>query len=293
MKLLQKILLSSIIGASSLFAHSLWINSFESSAHGVGHSMVSLGWGHVLPMGDKLNSVKGRVKVDSFNFYDPSLNKFELYTPTYKPAKTTIENKNFDVYKADLATQKIDLKKESQKGVYQLEAKSIPTFYTIYLDEKNRKRTKLKSKDKIKNLKKSLVSIKYQGFAKSYLTIDKWEKPQPLGHDLEITPLTDLSDLRVGDLVEFYFTFKGKPISHGPKGIKYATFWSNTYGQSDGFNLMSKIKKGKAQIRIPTSGQWIVNVYDMQKVTKDGVLKELYGKTDTLMNGASITFNVK
>lgn len=293
MKLLQKILLSSVLGASSLFAHSLWINSFESHAHAPGHSMVSLGWGHVLPMGDKLNSVKGRVRIDSFNFYDPNLKKYELYKPTYKPASATIENKNFDLYKADLATQKIDLKKDSQTGVYQLEAKSIPTFYTIYFDEKNRKRTKLKSKDEIKNLKKSLASIKYQGFAKSYITIDKWEKPEPLGHDLEITPLTDLSNVRQGDLVEFYFTFKGKPISHSPKGIKYATFWSSSYGQSEGFKLMSKIKKGKAQVRVPSSGQWIVNVYNMQQVTKDGPLKELYGKTDTLMNGASITFNVK
>jgi len=293
MKLLQKILLSVTLSASSLFAHSLWINNFESHAHAPGHSMVSLGWGHSLPAGDKLNSVKGRVMIDSFNFYDPNLKKFELYKPVYKPAKATLENKNFDLYRADLATQKIALKKDSQKGVYQLEVKSIPTFYTVYIDEKGRKRTKLKAKDEIKNLKKTIASIKYQGFAKSYITINKWEKPEPLGHDLEIIPLTDLSNVSAGDLVEFYFTFKGKPISHSPKGIKYATFFSNTYGQSDGFKLMSKIKKGKAQVRVPTSGQWLVNVYNIQAVTKDGDTKSLFGKTDTLMNGASISFNVK
>ncbi|WP_419657188.1 DUF4198 domain-containing protein [Desulfosarcina variabilis] len=44
--------------------------------------------------------------------------------------------------------------------------------------------------------------MKYQAFAKSYVTVCKWTNPRPLGHGLEIIPLTDLSNLHVSDLVK-------------------------------------------------------------------------------------------
>jgi hypothetical protein len=44
--------------------------------------------------------------------------------------------------------------------------------------------------------------VKYQAFAKSYVTVCKWTNPRPLGHGLEIIPLTDLSNLHVSDLVK-------------------------------------------------------------------------------------------
>ena len=294
MNKIKKLGVCLLLSFSSLSAHSLWVNSFESKVgHGQRHSMVSIGWGHEIPMGDKLNSTNGRVFIENFTFYDPDLKKYELYKPKFKPAKPTLNKDGFNIYKTDLAMQKIEFKEKAKKGVHQLEIKTKPTYYTMYIDSKNRQRLKLKPIDELKDVKKVLASFKYQGFAKSYLTVDKWEKPKPLGHDLEIIPLTDLSNVKVGDVVEFKVTLKGKPVSHSPKGIKYATFWSSTYGQDDAMRLFAYIKKGKTSFRVPSSGQWIINTYNIQNVTKDNEVKSLYGKTHTLASAATITFHVK
>ena len=41
-----------LLTASMAHAHSVWINAFESHAHGGHNAMISLGWGHALPMDD-------------------------------------------------------------------------------------------------------------------------------------------------------------------------------------------------------------------------------------------------
>jgi len=255
--------------------------------------MVSIGWGHVLPMGDMLNSVNGRVGVDSFSFYEPNLKKHTLYKPEFKPENPSVKNKGFDIFNADQAVQKIALKKEATKGVYQIELKTEPTYYTIYLDSKDRQRLKLKPMDELKDAKKVIASFKYQGFAKSYLTIDEWKKPKPLGHDLEITPLSDLSNVKVGDEVKFKVTLKGKPLSNSPQGEKYATFLSNNFNQGEGVRLFAYIKNGITGFKVPTSGQWVINVYNTQNITKDNEVKDLYGKAKILMNAATVAFHVK
>ncbi|MBE9572003.1 MAG: DUF4198 domain-containing protein, partial [Proteobacteria bacterium] len=57
--------------SSSVQAHSVWINSFESHAHKPPHTMVSLGWGHALPMDDILTSPNGRIAIERFELLDP------------------------------------------------------------------------------------------------------------------------------------------------------------------------------------------------------------------------------
>lgn len=289
-----KLIVASVVASTSLSAHILWVNSFESTlGHQGRHAMVSIGWGHKLPMGDKLNSMNGRAFIDNFTFYEPDLKKYELYKPVFKPAKATLENKGFDIFKSDQAAQKIAIKKDAKKGTYQLEVKTTPTYYTIYIDKKDRKRLKLKPIDQLKDAKKVTASFKYQGFAKSYLTVDKWEEPKPLGHDLEIMPLTDLSNVKVGDEVKFKVTLKGKPLSNSPQGEKYATFLSSNFNQGKGVRLFAYIKNGITGFKVPTSGQWVINVYNTQNITKDNEVKELYGKAKVLMNASSVAFHVK
>ncbi len=98
------------------------------------------------------------------------------------------------IFNADLAVHKLDLKKDNACGVYQLEAISEPTYFTQYID-------------KIDDLDKVLNSAQYQAFAKSYLTYGEWRMPDPLGHKLEIIPLTDLSNLHPGDMIEVEVLF--------------------------------------------------------------------------------------
>jgi len=294
MQILKKITLAIIVTISSLNAHSLWVNSFESFTHKPGHTTVSLGWGHALPIDDMLNSPNGKVLVEKFSITDPKGNITALKIPSNNEAKPQEETTSFDVYNSDVGLQKIALKKDSPKGIYQIKAKSKPTFYTIFIDQKDRKRLKLKSKDKLKNVKKVLMSVKYEAFANSYLTLgDKWKEPKATGKGLEIIPKTNLSNLKVGDLVEFEVLFYGKPLSSGVKGTEYITANSPSFGQSHHFSLFSKIKNGKAQFIVQSAGQWKVECGHKEQVTKDGALKELYGKTNSLANVATLTFNVK
>ena len=296
---MKRISLSVIAGllliafSSSVQAHSVWINSFESHAHQPPHTMVSLGWGHALPMDDILTSPNGRIAIERFELLDPELKKTDLLKPEFKLSKPDLSTDNFDLFAADLAAQKVALKKDSAQGVYQFSAVSKPTFYTKYIDKKGKTRLKLKPKNEVKDIKKVLMAVKYQAFAKSYLTVGKWTNPKPLGHGLEIIPRTDLSNLHVGDLVEVDVLFYGKPLSATAKSMEYITAQSSSFGQSDGFSLFSYIMKGKAQFRVQSSGQWMITVNHKEDVTEDGNLKDLYGKTDQVYHGASLTFNVK
>ena len=297
MKKIKKALLTTValstLSISTLSAHSLWINSFESFSHKPGHTTVSLGWGHSIPIDDILNSPNGKVIIEDFSITNPKGEKTKLKIPSSELAKATKQTKSFDVYDADIALQKIALKKESPKGVYTIQANSKPTFYTSYLDSKDRQRLKLQPKNEIKDIKKILMSVKYQASAKSYLTLEKWTEQKATNKGLEIIPKTDLSNVRVGDLVEFEVLFMGKPLNTSAASMDYITAASNTFGQNEGFSLMSYIKEGKAQIRVQSAGQWIVSCNHRGTVTKDGPLKDLYNKVNYSFNGSSLTFNVK
>ncbi|MCG8552585.1 MAG: DUF4198 domain-containing protein [Desulfobacterales bacterium] len=283
------VLLILIFSASFAHAHTIWINAFESHAHGGHNAMVCLGWGHALPMDDILNSPNGRIAIERFELLDPSLKKIELLKPESKLAEPKLSNDNFDLVAADLATQKIGFKKSSAPGVYQIGAVSRATFYTQYVDKKGKTRLKLKPKDEIKDIQTVLMSVKYQAFAKSYLTVGAWSEPKPLGHGLEIIPRTDLSSLHTGDLVEVDVLFHGKP----PEGMQYITANSGSFGQSDGFSLYSKVKKGKAGFRVQNAGQWAISIAIKDDVTQKGPLKDLYGKADVVSHAATLTFNVR
>ena len=185
------------------------------------------------------------------------------------------------------------MKKEGAPGVYQLSAVSRPTFFTQYIDKDGKARMKLKPKNELKDIRKVLMAVKYQAFAKSYVTVGKWTNPKPLGHGLEIIPRTDLSDLRVGDLVEVDVRFYGEPLTATAKSIEYITAQSSSFGQSDGFCLMSYIVEGRARFRVQSSGQWMIGVNHKDDVTADGPLKDLYGRAEQVYHGASLTFTVK
>jgi len=282
-----------LLTAPMAHAHSVWINSFESRAHNSYHAMISLGWGHALPMDDILTSSNGRIAIERFEMLDPKLKKTDLIKPEFKLSQPELETGNFDLFAADLGTQKIAMKKDRAEGVYQLSAVSRPSFFTQYIDKSGKTRMQLKPKNELNDIQKVLMAVKYQAFAKSYLTVGKWTNPKPLGHGLEIIPRTDLSDLHVGDLVEVDVLFEGRSLTATAKSIEYISAHSSSFGQSDGFSLMSYIVDGKAQFRVQSSGQWMIGVNHKDDVTEDGPLKDLYGKAEQVYHSASLTFTVK
>lgn len=293
MKILNNFIVTAVLSVSSLSAHTLWVNSFESFTYNPPHISVSLGWGHNTPIDDMLNSINGKVVVEDFTITSPSSKVTKLRIPSssfQEPNETTT---NFDLYDSDIALQKIAFKEKSEKGVYLIEAKSQATVLTQYFDLKNRKRLKLKTMDKIKDVKEILKSVKSQNIARTYLALGKWKKQKPTNKGLEIIPKTDLSKVKVGDLVELEVLFYGKALNMTANNMEYIKASSKNFGQKENFSLMSYIIDGKAQIRVQSKGQWIISCNHKEVVTKDGKLKALYKKVNSINDTATITFNVK
>ena len=286
-------LLISLIMVSTAAAHRLWINVFESHSHNSPHALVSLGWGHSLPMDDILTSTISRVEMENFVVLNPALQQTEIALPPFvldEPEKTTAD---MEMFSADQATRKIALKETCRQGVYQFSAVSKANFYTFYIDKKGRQRLQLKPMDEIEDLATVLHSLQYQAFAKSYLTAGVWKQPEPLGHGLEIVPRTDLGNLRPGDLVEVDVSFYGKPLSATSKSMDCIVAYSNGFGQSDDFFIGAYLMDGKARFRVQSSGQWLVGIYHKQDVSSNGPLKDLQGKVKQVYHSATLTFNVK
>jgi uncharacterized GH25 family protein len=258
-----------LIGFSSqAAAHSLWINLNESYTHPPGHAIVSLGWGHVIPMDDLLVSKAGSLQLATFDLIDPDMNRTGLTLPSTKAEEIIEAQSGMTVQAGDLGIRKLALTKETKPGTWQTVATSKENFFTKYIDNKGRQRMAQTTMDQITNVKQVIFSVK-------------------------LMPLTDLSKVHAGDLVGFDVSFMGKPLSVKGDKIEYMTATSNTFGGPDNFSLFSYLQNGKAQFRMPAAGQWVVNVYVKQEVTKDGLLKKLVGKCTAVWYAGTISFNVK
>jgi uncharacterized GH25 family protein len=165
----------------------------------------------------------------------------------------------------------------------------------VYLNEKGRKKWAQKAMDEVRDATKVLAGMKYKSYAKAFFTVGgEWSRPEPVGYDLELLPLTDLSGVRAGDVVRFEVSLMGKPLSTSPeKSLEYITAHSNAFGGPDGFFLASMLHNGKGQFRMPAAGQWVVNVYTSMDVDPEGPYRDLAGKCTKVFYSGSISFQVK
>jgi len=279
--------------SSQAMAHTLWINLYESYTHPPGHAMVSLGWGHAVPMDDLLVSKNGSLQLATFDLVDPDLNRTALPMPVLKMEDVIETGSGMTAQCGDLGIRKLSLTDKTKPGTYQVVVTSKENFFTKYLDKKGKMKMAVKPLDEVKDAHKVLFSVKYKSFAKAFMAVKKWTDPKPLGFDLELIPMTDLSNVHVGDLVSFRVTFMDKPVVISPKNIRYLTATSNSFGGPDNFFLAAYIMNGKAQFRMPAAGQWVANVYVKQDVTPESDLKKLVGKCTTVYYAGTISFNVK
>lgn len=279
--------------SSPAIAHTLWINLYESFAHPPGHAIVSLGWGHAVPMDDLLVSKAGSIQLATFDLIDPDQGRTALPMPDLEMKKPIRTGSGMTVQSGDLGIRKLSLTDKTKPGTYQVVAASKESYFTMYLDKKGKQKMVTKPLNEVKGAQKILTSIKYKAYAKAFFAVKKWTDPAALGHDLELLPMTDMSNVHVGDVVPFQITFMGKPFSCTNDKIEYMTATSNSFGGPDSFFLAAYIMNGKAQFRMPAAGQWVVNVYVRQDVTPESDLKELVGKYTTVYYAGTISFNVK
>jgi len=278
-----------MLTAITAHAHTLWVNTVESYFHKPAHVLSTIGWGHMPPMDDLPD-----VALKSYSLYDPDLAKSDLPMPSKERSAPLDIKDGPTVISGDIGANKLILKEGSKEGTYQISLEGKGNYYTHYINKKGRKKWALKPKDEISDAKEIIRGMLYKGSAVAYFKVNKWTPPKSVGHDLEIFPVTDLSDVKVGDLVKFKILFKGRELSTSPEtSIEYITAVSDSFGGPDKYALTSMIFGGKGQFRMPAAGKWLVNVYTRQEVTAENELKELAGKCDVVLFSSSITFTVK
>ncbi|SDU29427.1 MULTISPECIES: DUF4198 domain-containing protein [Desulfobacula] len=286
-------LIAALIFSTNVFAHSLWVNLNESFSHPPGHVISSLGWGHSVPMDDFLMSKGGAVTIERYDLVGPDNSKTAMPLPVIKQEKVFESKTGMNIVTGDLGLRKISLTEDTQPGTYQVIAESKATFFTGYVDKNGKVKMTTKPMDKIKGAKKFNYSTRYKAVAKSYMGIKKWTQPMPAGHELELMPTCDLSNVRAGGIVSFEASLNGKKLNCDMDGMNYLLAKSNTYGVPDGFMLSAYIMDGKARVRIPTAGEWVVIVMVQKEVTPENELKDLVGKCTMVHYGATVSMNVK
>ncbi len=279
--------------AGTVHAHSLWVNINESFAHPPGHVITSLGWGHAMPLDDFLVSEAGAIEIETYSLVGPDNSITPIPLPVIKQEEASQSKTGMAIVQGDLGLRKISLTDKTTPGTYQVAAESKATYFTGYVDAKGKHKMTTKPMDEIKGVRSIDFSTRYKATGKSYFGIEKWTEPTPLGHDLEIMPETDMSNVKAGDLVKFTVTLKGKPLTCDMQGMNYLHMTSNTFGGPDGYMLTAYIMNGKAQIRVPTPGAWLTMVMVKKVVTKDNELKDLAGKCQSIYYGASVSFTAK
>ena len=277
--------------ALPVMGHGLWVNVHENDIHPPGHVMATIGFGHLPPLDDLLQTEFGTLTLDSYSLVDPKNETTDLPMPRLDGKKFQTKA-GMDVLSGDLGACRMSLKDDSLKGTYQVTAKAKPAFFSMWLDQKGRPRMKAIPLDQIDKPKKILTSMQYKTNAKACFAVGDWSAPPRQEDELEIIPISDLSKAKVGDEVEFEVMFLGKPLSAGAEGLFHMTAISRSCGASDRTFLMSYLQNGRCRFRMPAAGQWLMQVKAERVVADVPELAVLKGKCLTVNYTSSFTFHV-
>ncbi len=273
-----------------------FVSITESMAHAPGSIVTNIGWGHGLPMHDFFTGDK----LKTYAIYDPDLKKIDF--PFDPKANLGVEQDEGKVDKGfpggkmlagDMYCRNVRFSKDAPQGTYQVAATTNKIQFAVWKDAKGRNKWGRVTLDKIKDAKKIDMCIRYQSFAKSFVKVGKWTEPKPLGHDLELIPLTDLSQVRVGDDVAFKVLLLGKPVQMDKNGLPDLKAYGELYGADGSYGLRGMILNGIAKIRVTAPGRWLATVNVRKPVNKENGPKELIGKALTTGYNASATFFVR
>jgi uncharacterized GH25 family protein len=285
-------------------ARKLWINLVESfSLHKTmdeppKHFTASLGFGHVLPMDDLLMHKEGGLPLQSFTLHDPNNATTELRLPAPESYTMKEASCGLTVETGDFAVHKFSIGDDAIKGTYQLAAESTDFFISQYEDQQGHMVWDPKPMDEVAQDQKILASFRTKIYAKAFTSAGEWNKPQSLGHELELIPETDLTQVMPGEPVTFDVQYMGEPFTCTQGNMEYVVAASNTYGgegggSTEGFFLSAYAINGKVRFAFPSAGQWIVSAFSNQWVRDDDNWKHLNGKCQRVFHCASVAFNVK
>ncbi len=245
------------------------------------HFNVSLAAGHVLPMDDFIMSRDLALPLETYELIDPDLRRTDLPMPRPSYGELIATLSGLTVESGDVAAQKIRVHPETKSGTYQV---AVATKELIA---------------DLPGMNGKTIRSKIRYFAKSFLTVNEWTPPTPLGHELELMPLDDLSNIHIGDWVSFEAKFLGKPFTCNSQGdLEYLLAKSNTFGgeaggELEGFFLGAYLVNGRARFRMPSAGQWMIVAFNFKDIGPESEYKEFAGDCSKLYYHSTLTFNVR
>ena len=231
-------------------------------------------------MDDFILSKDLALPLETYEVVDPEQRRTALSMPLPSSEELITTPAGLTVESGDVAAKKICIHPDSLSGTYQVSAAT----HTLKID--------------LPSPNGKIIKSKLRYFAKSFLTVNEWTPPQPLGHELELTPLDDLSNVRVGDWVSFEVNFLEKPFTCDTFNMEYLLAKSNTFGgeaggEKEGFFLGAYLVNGKARFRMPSAGQWMICAFNFKDVGPDSEFKEFAEGCTKLYYHTTLTFNVK
>ncbi len=242
-------------------AHDLWLNSTDyrvpATREGFGESKLYIGFGHAFPVDDFYR----KEKIASFTLTAPdgSLKDIEAIEGGFTAAELSF----------------------TSAGPHIAALAGKTGYYTMFMDKgtMHHATESMKGKDP----KNVIVSVYFENYAKSLITVGDTRDESyktPVGHRLEIIPLQDPRDVKVGDMFDVQVLFDGKPARLATVTGTYMGFDSGedaAYSTGTGFN-------GKASIRILHWGPQLIKAKVEQSPTGEhagNCLGEHYAATLT------------
>ena len=268
-------------------ARKIWINVSNSFILHTGefenpprHFNVSIAAGHVLPLDDFILSNDLALPLESYELVDPDLGRTGLPMPRPSADELITTSSGLTIESGDVAAKKICIHPDTASGTHQVSLATKEILMDIPDDNGN------------------MIRSKIRFFAKSFLTVNQWTQPAPLGHDLELLPMDDLSNVHVGDRVSFQATFFGEPFTCDTGKMEYILAKSNTFGgeaggDMEGFFLGAYLVNGKARFRMPSAGQWMIVLFNFCDITPDYKYRQFVGDCSRIYYHSTLTFNVK
>lgn len=252
------------IFSANVFAHTLWINATDYSPEiypGFGaKTNLYFGFGHHFPVDDFLS----QEKIEEFYFVCPGCGKHHNLKPN--PGGFLATEVRF-----------------KEPGSYIVAAKLKPGFYTMFV-EKGKIHHKIGPKTKIKG--KVILSLYYEQYAKSLINAGKKDLinfDKPVGHKLEIIPLKNPLNLKLGGFLPVKVLFNGKPARFCRV---YATYAGFSTGDDFAYSTSTN-SEGIGKIRIIHWGIWLVKT-DIKLPPAE----KLKDKCNQLHYTATLTFEI-
>lgn len=251
------VLAAALAAAHSLSAdaHTLWVNVVPEAGK---HVITSIGYGDTLPGSEILTPDWGAMLIESYDLVSPDGKADPLGLP--KPViqeKRALETGLTVQVDPDIGVRKVAIGAGARKGTYQVAARTPLVRVVHYRDKQGKDRYSDQPVAKLKDVAEVLETRLEMNLMKAAFVVGGWSDPAPLGQPLEIVPLTDLSEARVGDVARFKVLLNGKAWVPA-EGEAYLTAHNASFGNR--WAIHSTLQAGEGEFRLPAAGQWRVDV---------------------------------